>query len=437
MGNCHSFESQFYYSGRDGKEIKRIANHLGLKFKTVFFLYQKFVDIDVDNSGSISAHEFLMHFDLERTPFALRAFTLLDDSQSGTLSFPEFLCAFWNYCTFDFPSLVEYSFNLFDSDGSKEMDMDEVKDMVSYMYSGGLSAKTQLIVDSLDEDRSGTISLGEWTLKIKKFPSLLYPAFRMQQMMREAAGGVSFWQRATEERFGRHGDSTNLMDVLMSMGELSTVEDSLFMKKVAEAKLNKELEFQRAKEELLEEEKLKKIEYAKKFKRRAKQKETEEKYASSPGTAKRGIKPKLVSAPSSSKQIMNDKIQRMKGMKTAGEHERKHVANGSEVERLQKRNKSPSHRHAINYNDLEVISLDDETPVPHYQRSSLTRRSVGEGGRQRQVIRREKSSKNIARNGNISNASVGKVLACSHDTTEATRTIPRSHAWKRPIHEVY
>ena len=68
----NSFENEFYANRTDGEELKRIADRLGLDFDTVLLLYDCFFDIDSDRSGYISSHEFLMYFDLERTPFALR-----------------------------------------------------------------------------------------------------------------------------------------------------------------------------------------------------------------------------------------------------------------------------------------------------------------------------------------------------------------------------
>ena len=45
---------------------------------------------DKDQSGEISVLEFLMFFDIDRTVFAVKAFTHMDDDRSGKVTYTEF-----------------------------------------------------------------------------------------------------------------------------------------------------------------------------------------------------------------------------------------------------------------------------------------------------------------------------------------------------------
>ena len=83
----------------------------GLKPKHVKTLYKLFRKADKDQSGEISVLEFLMFFDIDRTVFAVKAFTHMDDDKSGEIDFPEFVKAAWafvsvegraeEFCVFD------------------------------------------------------------------------------------------------------------------------------------------------------------------------------------------------------------------------------------------------------------------------------------------------------------------------------------------------
>ena len=47
----------------------------------------------------------------------------MDDDGSGQISFQEFVCALWNYLSFDLAALVRFSFSLYDQDSSGYLDV--------------------------------------------------------------------------------------------------------------------------------------------------------------------------------------------------------------------------------------------------------------------------------------------------------------------------
>lgn len=104
--------------------------------------------IDEDNSNEVSLEEFYGFMKLERSPWMDRVFTIMggllrpplvadgegpasrapaarpiaDEDQSGEIDFREFVVCCWNYCSFDMLSLVTFAFNMFDLDGSGELE---------------------------------------------------------------------------------------------------------------------------------------------------------------------------------------------------------------------------------------------------------------------------------------------------------------------------
>ena len=72
---------------------------LSLTKQEVNRIYNVFLEIDVDHSGSIKLRELFVRIRIDETPFSVRAFQLVDKDKSGSLDFPEFVKAVWNFCT--------------------------------------------------------------------------------------------------------------------------------------------------------------------------------------------------------------------------------------------------------------------------------------------------------------------------------------------------
>jgi Ca2+-binding EF-hand superfamily protein len=82
---------------------------------------------------------------------------------------------------------------LFDEDRSGYLDIQEVTDLVKFVYGKPLDDNVVKILDTIDEDGSGTITFHEFCKKNRSFPSLLFPAFHMQEVLRMKCMGAAFW----------------------------------------------------------------------------------------------------------------------------------------------------------------------------------------------------------------------------------------------------
>ena len=95
----------------DNKEIKRFKPHydlIGLKESDVGLLYESFLEIDFDNSGSIYLNELLSFISSEETFFIKKIFSAFDTDDNKSLDFHEFVISIWNYCTLNPKNLGEY-----------------------------------------------------------------------------------------------------------------------------------------------------------------------------------------------------------------------------------------------------------------------------------------------------------------------------------------
>jgi Ca2+-binding EF-hand superfamily protein len=86
----------------ENKEIKKFKSHydlIGLKEADVGLLYESFLEIDFDNSGTILLNELLSFISSEETAFIRKVFSAFDTDQNKYLDFHEFVISIWNYCT--------------------------------------------------------------------------------------------------------------------------------------------------------------------------------------------------------------------------------------------------------------------------------------------------------------------------------------------------
>ncbi len=91
-----------YFSTNNLVQFVPIFKKLGIRDADVVQLHKVFLQIDVDNSGSLSIDEFFKYFELQWvTPMSRRVFTLFDADNSGELDFGEFAACSWNYLSLD------------------------------------------------------------------------------------------------------------------------------------------------------------------------------------------------------------------------------------------------------------------------------------------------------------------------------------------------
>ena len=199
-------------------KLQVLCKKLHLNTRDVKAMFRMFGSIDVDGSGVISMLEFLNFFGLEQTEFNKRTFQLMDTDKSGKIDFVEFVGAIYNYCTFTWQGLCRYAFDLFDDDQSGFLDVPEVIDLVRYVYGKPLDDKVMKILENIDEDMSGTITFKEFCKKNKNYPSLLFPAFHMQEVLRSKCLGPAFWTATTIRRHkGKDQTDEDVIALLQKM----------------------------------------------------------------------------------------------------------------------------------------------------------------------------------------------------------------------------
>ncbi len=302
--------------------LLKIMNRLEVTENEAAKFFDLFEKIDKDHSGAIEINEFFTYFKLEHTEFAERAFMIMDfegghvetekeklkrekgkeklrrkssmkakskskkkneptaeelaakagnksrNTGDGSLNYPEFFISLWNFCTLTHNTLVKFTFDLYDIDGSGELSIDEVFAMVRTIHPQGSkdqgraeAKKLMVLMDKTDED--GFVTFEEFLGAHRKLGTVIYPAFMLQRSIRARAMSNRFWKKATKKRetmFGTGPTSGTVDDLINLYRELckeketyqidEAVVDDAEQDSDEEARLLKELdELKKAKEE--------------------------------------------------------------------------------------------------------------------------------------------------------------------------------------------
>lgn len=88
---------------------------------------------------------------------------------------------------------------MFDNDRNGTIEGPELTHLLEILHEDGATSNMKQALQSFDFDGDGKIDFGEFKQLNALFPSLLYPAFRIQQNMRLHTMGEAWWRRKVEE----------------------------------------------------------------------------------------------------------------------------------------------------------------------------------------------------------------------------------------------
>lgn len=176
---------------------------LGLREPEVGKLLNVFKQIDRDSSGSVALTELLSFVGWNETPFALRIFCMFDQDNSGVIDFREFVVSLWNYCTLSNANLDIFAFDLYDTDSSGELSIEEVDKMIREVYGSEIHKNPRLVgvLKTLrDNNWTSVVDLEKFRGFARQNQGILFPAFLLQQKIQNAILGRRFWGKISKRR---------------------------------------------------------------------------------------------------------------------------------------------------------------------------------------------------------------------------------------------
>jgi Ca2+-binding EF-hand superfamily protein len=188
---------------QDGK-LQRTKDMAGLKKKDIHKLRRMFATCDRDSSNTINIDEFHQWLSEPKTAFTARVFELFDCDGGSNLDFAEFVTAITSYCMFGEEEILKFCFVVFDSDGSGYIEGNEMDALVTLLHqTDSLEGNIKTAMDMIDTDGDGRIHFDEFAEMNKRFPTLLFPAFRIQANMQRMTFGDEWWANQRGNQHGR------------------------------------------------------------------------------------------------------------------------------------------------------------------------------------------------------------------------------------------
>jgi Ca2+-binding EF-hand superfamily protein len=174
---------------------------LGLTQKHLKKLRGKFDDIDIDGSGNIDTEEFFEACGETRSPITDRLFAIIDLDSSGTIEFEEFIRVLATYCMFTKDDILRFCFETFDKDGSNAIDEQEFVDLCKHVNNASPTypGNFKNALENFDVNEDGLIDYAEFIELERRYPLILFPAFRLQDSLQSFSLGANKWLKIIEE----------------------------------------------------------------------------------------------------------------------------------------------------------------------------------------------------------------------------------------------
>jgi Ca2+-binding EF-hand superfamily protein len=178
------------------ERIERMTELLNLSKSDIAGFWKVFQKFDREREGVISMDVFFSDICQEkRNLFGDAIFELIDTEDTNTIEFGEFVQGVCTFAMFQVPDVLRFSFFIFDKDKNGYIDKDELELFVSTLHAGGVAGNIMHALHSLDFNGDGKFDFMEFSAMHEKFPTVLYPAFRLQQQMCANILGAQWWKK--------------------------------------------------------------------------------------------------------------------------------------------------------------------------------------------------------------------------------------------------
>lgn len=183
------------------QEAQNACNLLGFRHEDIVKIKIRFDDIDIDQTGEIDYNEFLDDIDETRSPFVDAVFRLVDVNGNGLLDFSEYVRIFCIYCTYSKEEILKFTFECFDADGSGAIDEEEFMLLAKTVSNTPMfPANFGKALEEFDTDGDGLIDMDEFRILDRRYPMVLFPAFRLQDNLQKGSLSSARWKTILQRR---------------------------------------------------------------------------------------------------------------------------------------------------------------------------------------------------------------------------------------------
>lgn len=176
---------------------RQAVEFLSITQKDLKKMKECFDDTDIDGSNEIDYTEFAEMVKEPRSPYLDALFQLTDLDGSGTVSFDEFVQVMIQYCMYSKEEILKFVFDTFDKDGSGALDEEEFMMVCTIVNNGSPTFPGNFgrALEEFDSNDDGMIDFDEFRELNRRYPMVLFPAFRLQDRMQKQTLGEWRWAK--------------------------------------------------------------------------------------------------------------------------------------------------------------------------------------------------------------------------------------------------
>mmetsp|Transcript_23322 Transcript_23322/g.43830 ORF Transcript_23322/g.43830 Transcript_23322/m.43830 type:complete len:296 (-) Transcript_23322:56-943(-) len=178
------------------ERIQKTQERMQLTKRDIAGFWKVFRKFDREHEGTITMETFFIDIcQEERNLFGDAIFDLIDTEDTACIEFGEFVQGVCTFAMFTVTDVLRFSFFIFDKDKNGYIDKDELDLFVNTLHTGGMGANIMQALKAIDFNGDGKFDFMEFSALHEKFPTVLYPAFRLQQQMCSNIMGAQWWHR--------------------------------------------------------------------------------------------------------------------------------------------------------------------------------------------------------------------------------------------------
>lgn len=214
-------DTRLYYDDKDENDYLKI----GITHKELQKFAEVFSKFDVDGGAEISLNEFLHDVHLQFDAMTFKIFNCIDTHHDNSITFREFILFIWQFCTLAGEGIHNFAFDMYDEDHQGSLSKEELRRVLIKVHGKAhVESKLKAMFEIMDTGHSKDITRQEFMSHVKHFPAIVFPIFGIQNKLRQAILGESYWQglEASSIEYKKHPQVIKMFEEA-GLGKTSSV----------------------------------------------------------------------------------------------------------------------------------------------------------------------------------------------------------------------
>lgn len=250
FSNSNPSNTQYYIE--QAEKMHDILETFFLTPTDITCLYAFFKKISSSTNEELTIHSLFSlikvnEHNKEMLPFIKYFYYIIDKRTEECVTFEELLPFLLTYCFSSSYQLVEFVFNLIDSDHNQLISLNEIEEMFSQKNNNSYlffinNIKRIHYYKGNDSIRGDQMKLDDFVLLCNEMPFLYYPAVKFQKLLRENYIGEAFWVELEKNIKNKYQESLNKENDLKLYDENQDIRNTLVYERIKKFNQRWELE---------------------------------------------------------------------------------------------------------------------------------------------------------------------------------------------------